>query len=58
MAVKPFKGLLQPLLDETRPMDGMALSFDLPAEDEIATSGLSGKSSPKRLFASCRVGDV
>ena len=34
--------LLAPLLDATRPMDAMALSLDLPAEDEIATAGLSG----------------
>ncbi len=34
--------LLAPLLDATRPMDAMALSLDLPAEDEIATGGLSG----------------
>ena len=55
MAVQPFRGLLQPLMDDTRPMDGMALSFNLPAEDEIATSGLSGESPPKGLFACCRV---
>ena len=43
MAARPLQWLLSPVLDATRPMDGMALSFDLPAEDEIATSGLSGE---------------
>jgi len=41
--------LLAPLLDATRPMDAMALSLDLPAEDEIATAGLSGASSRTAL---------
>lgn len=37
-----FKGIL----DETRPMDNVALDFDLPQEDEIATNVLSAGTSP------------
>ena len=42
----PARALLAPLLAPTRPMDGMALSWGLPAEDEIATTVLSGGVSP------------
>lgn len=42
----PFRWLLTPLLDATRPMDAVALDWDLPAEDEIATCCLSGGESP------------
>ena len=45
LAMRPLQWLLRPMLDATRPMDGMAMSFQLPAEDEIATSGLSGEGS-------------
>lgn len=41
----PFKGLLAGILDETRPMDRMPLSFDLPQEDELATTLLSAGAS-------------
>jgi len=42
-----FKGLFGALIDDTRPMDGMPLSFDLPQEDEIAVNVLSaGQVSP------------
>ncbi|GAB4821231.1 hypothetical protein N2152v2_008277 [Parachlorella kessleri] len=41
-----FKGLLAPILDSTRPMDNMAISFDTPAEDELATNVLTGGISP------------
>ncbi|XRB00671.1 sulfotransferase [Pycnococcus provasolii] len=40
----PF--LLQGLLSETRPMDNMRLSWELPQEDELATNQLSGGVSP------------
>ena len=46
LTLKPLRRLLAGLLDETRPMDAMALSWELPAEDEIATSQLSGGVSP------------
>jgi hypothetical protein len=42
LSMRRVQWLLEPLLDATRPMDAMALSFELPAEDEIATAGLSG----------------
>ena len=42
LAMRPLQWLLKPLLDDTRPMDSMALSFQLPAEDEIATCSVSG----------------
>ncbi|KAL6778559.1 hypothetical protein ACKKBF_B15270 [Auxenochlorella protothecoides x Auxenochlorella symbiontica] len=38
--------LAAPLLDPTRPMDAMALSFQTPAEDEIAVCALTGGTSP------------
>lgn len=38
--------LLGFLMDETRPMDNMRLSFGLPQEDEIATNALSCGRSP------------
>ena len=40
--VERFKWALAGVIDETRPMDAMPLSFDTPAEDEIATSALTG----------------
>ena len=42
LSMRRAQWLLAPLLDATRPMDAMAMSFDLPAEDEIATAGLAG----------------
>ncbi|KAG1655424.1 hypothetical protein FOA52_009095 [Chlamydomonas sp. UWO 241] len=42
----PYRDLLSPMLAPTRPMDNMALHWDLPAEDEIATTVLSGGTSP------------
>ena len=42
LSMRQVQWLLAPLLDATRPMDAMALSFQLPAEDEIATAGLTG----------------
>eukprot|EP00192_Tetraselmis_astigmatica_P012214 CAMPEP_0117662630 /NCGR_PEP_ID=MMETSP0804-20121206/8153_1 /TAXON_ID=1074897 /ORGANISM="Tetraselmis astigmatica, Strain CCMP880" /LENGTH=398 /DNA_ID=CAMNT_0005469537 /DNA_START=147 /DNA_END=1344 /DNA_ORIENTATION=- len=38
--------LLAPMLDKTRPMDNMALSFRLPQEDEVGTNSLTGGISP------------
>ena len=46
LCIEKWKGLLAGLLSETRPMDKMKLSWDLPAEDEIATTLLSGGISP------------
>jgi hypothetical protein len=46
LLLSPFRRLLSPLLSKTRPMDGMALGWDLPAEDEIATCCLSAGRSP------------
>jgi hypothetical protein len=46
ICLERFKGLLAPLLSPTRPMDRMKLDWDLPAEDEIATTLLSGGTSP------------
>ena len=37
-----FQWALAGLIDDTRPMDMMPLSFATPAEDEIATSALTG----------------
>ncbi|KAG2423478.1 hypothetical protein HYH02_015320 [Chlamydomonas schloesseri] len=42
LALEPARGLLAGLLAPTRPMDRMALSWELPAEDEIAVNVLSG----------------
>jgi len=39
------KWILRPLLSKTRPMDAMPLEWSLPAEDEIATTDLSGGAS-------------
>ncbi|KAG2483954.1 hypothetical protein HYH03_017200 [Edaphochlamys debaryana] len=44
--LSPCRALLRPLLDPRRPMDAMALSWELPAEDEIAVSQLAGGASP------------
>lgn len=44
------KRLLSMLLPETRPMDNMPLSWDLPQEDEVALA-LLGKLSPYMDFA-------
>lgn len=41
-----LRRLAAPLLDGTRPMDAMALSFDTPAEDELAVCALSAGASP------------
>jgi omega-hydroxy-beta-dihydromenaquinone-9 sulfotransferase len=38
--------LLAPILDDTRPMDNMALSFKIPQEDELAHNVLSSGCSP------------
>ena len=46
LTLRPLRVLLAGLLDPTRPMDAMALSWALPAEDEIATTQLSGGVSP------------
>lgn len=46
LVLRPFKRLLAGMLTPTRPMDCMALSWDLPAEDEIASCVLSGGVSP------------
>lgn len=40
------RSALAGLLDETRPMDSMAITLDTPCEDEIATCALSGGESP------------
>uniref|UniRef100_A0A7S1XVZ6 Uncharacterized protein n=2 Tax=Phaeomonas parva TaxID=124430 RepID=A0A7S1XVZ6_9STRA len=40
------KKLLAGVIDETRPMDNMKLSFDLPQEEELATNVLSAGASP------------
>ena len=50
IAMTPFKGLLSPLLDSTRPMDNMALTWQLPAEDEIATCTLTGGAGREGLI--------
>jgi hypothetical protein len=36
--VTPFKSLLRGVISETRPMDNMALTLDVPQEDELATN--------------------
>lgn len=41
-----LKRLLSPLMSKTRPMDNMALHWDLPQEDELGTMLLSGGVSP------------
>ncbi|GAX75943.1 hypothetical protein CEUSTIGMA_g3386.t1 [Chlamydomonas eustigma] len=46
ITLEPLQGLLSPLMEERRPMDNMALSWGLPAEDEIAINVLSGGVSP------------
>ena len=46
ISIDALKPLLSPLLEERRPMDNMRLSWELPAEDEIATTVLSGGISP------------
>ena len=38
--------ILAPILDETRPMDNMKLTFKIPQEDELATNILSSGCSP------------
>ena len=38
--------ILSPIIDKTRPMDNMALSFTVPQEDELATNILSSGTSP------------
>ena len=40
--VERFRWALAGVIDDTRPMDAMPLSFDTPAEDEIATGALTG----------------
>ena len=40
------KALLAGVISKTRPMDNMALSFDTPQEDELATNVLSAGASP------------
>jgi len=46
LLLERFSSLLEPVMDKTRPMDNMKLSFDLPQEDEVATNLLSGGISP------------
>lgn len=46
LLLAPFRALLAPLLDATRPMDAVALHWELPTEDEVATCCLSGGESP------------
>jgi len=46
LSTERFNWLLAPMLDTTRPMDNMALSFSLPQEDEVGTNVLSGGRSP------------
>lgn len=41
-----IRRLAAPLLDSTRPMDAMALSFQTPAEDELAVCSSTGGASP------------
>lgn len=43
--VDKFKHMFSGLLDKTRPMDSMPLTFELPGEDELATNVLSGGAS-------------
>lgn len=50
LVLNPLRRLLAPMLPPTRPMDAMALSWALPAEDEIATCALSGGLSPYMLL--------
>eukprot|EP00934_Nitzschia_sp_Nitz4_P008091 Nitzschia sp. Nitz4//scaffold118_size93875//84641//86167//NITZ4_004802-RA/size93875-processed-gene-0.46-mRNA-1//1//CDS//3329533766//8081//frame0 len=40
------KQLFSGVMDKTRPMDNVALHFDLPQEDELATNVLSAGTSP------------
>jgi hypothetical protein len=40
------KTLFASVMDDTRPMDNVALHFDLPQEDELATNVLSAGTSP------------
>lgn len=53
-----FESLLKPLLrgviDKTRPMDNVALDFDLPQEDELATNVLTAGTSPYMPLAFMR----
>ena len=44
LLLERFSWLLKPMIDKTRPMDGMALRFTLPQEDEVATNQLCGLS--------------
>lgn len=44
--LRPFSWLFAGVLDETRPMDAMAISFDAPCEDELGTNVLSAGCSP------------
>ncbi|GFR47685.1 hypothetical protein Agub_g9433 [Astrephomene gubernaculifera] len=46
LSLEPARGLLSGLLERRRPMDHMALHWDLPAEDEIAVNALTGGESP------------
>ncbi|GIL87732.1 hypothetical protein Vretifemale_15775 [Volvox reticuliferus] len=46
LSLEPVRGLLSGLLARRRPMDNMALHWDLPAEDEIAVNLLTGGDSP------------
>ncbi|GLC59101.1 hypothetical protein PLESTB_001448300 [Pleodorina starrii] len=46
LTLEPGRGLLSGLLEKRRPMDHMALHWDLPAEDEIAVNVLTGGDSP------------
>ena len=46
LVTQRFKWMLSWLVDSTRPMDNMELSFETPAEDEIAVNMISGGTSP------------
>ncbi|MEW5317664.1 MAG: hypothetical protein WDW38_008946 [Sanguina aurantia] len=44
--LEPFRSIFSGFLTPTRPMDNMKLSWQLPAEDEIAVCSLTGGVSP------------
>lgn len=46
LTLEPCRGALSGLLEPRRPMDAMALHWDLPAEDEIAVNLLTCGDSP------------
>lgn len=42
LTLRPVKGLVSSALPKTRPMDNMELGLDMPQEDELGTTQLSG----------------